>query len=73
MGYQSVDTSAPVRPPPELLRAGPYSSSLPAKIAFLFLTVGPMPLIPLWNKFFQVNPRALSNSLFFTIELVPRL
>ena len=39
---------------PEPVRYG-SNNEVKGKIAFMFLTRGPLPLAPLWEKFFKVN------------------
>jgi hypothetical protein len=36
-------------------RPGPRRPSAPGKVAFMFLTRGPLPLAPLWERFFNAT------------------
>ncbi|MBA0694144.1 hypothetical protein Goari_004465 [Gossypium aridum] len=67
--HQRFSVKPPPLPPADdksLLRAASRVNSrtppnLPKKIAFLFLTVSPLPFVPLWELYFNKTPKNLFN------------
>ncbi|KAF3526801.1 hypothetical protein F2Q69_00051049 [Brassica cretica] len=47
----SMDPKIPTRP--RYISSSPYPFSRTPKVAFMFLTRGPLPLSPLWERFFR--------------------